>query len=146
MISIGLTISCCARGPIWRAGSRIGKWVLNQLDPRGRRSCKWCPLRMLLAAYLFPWARRLLFRIWKKKSLVFLLEGLHFDIISRHPLNLMLVLWTDKSLLLNSKFSRPKMMSCSFQKLQFLEYYQEKKSSSLNSVRPQGALRKRLFL
>lgn len=51
-----------------------------------------------------------------------------------------------QSLLLNSKFSRPKMMSCSFEKLQFLEYYQEKKSSSLNSVRPQGVLRKRLFL
>lgn len=101
---------------------------------------------MLLAAHLSPRARWLLFRIWKKKSLVFLLEGLPFDIISRHPLNLMRVLWTDKSLLLNSKFSRPKMMSCSFEKLQFLEYYQEKKSSSLNSVRPQGVLRKRLFL
>ena len=32
-----------------------------------------------------------------------------------------------QSLLLNSKFSRPKMMSCSFERLQFLEYYQEKK-------------------
>lgn len=30
------------------------------------------------------------------------------------------------------------MMSCNFERLQFLEYYQEKKSSSLNSVRPQG--------
>lgn len=32
-----------------------------------------------------------------------------------------------QNLLLNSKFLRPKMMSCSFERLKFLEYYQEKK-------------------
>lgn len=37
-------------------------------------------------------------------------------------------------------------MSCRFERLQFLEYYQEKKSSSLNSARPRGGLRRRLLL
>lgn len=73
-----------------------------------------------------------LFLIWKK-SLVFLLEGLGFDI--RHWLWHHLKTSSEsnpssldrQSLLLNSKFSKPKMMSCSFERLQFLEYYQEKK-------------------
>lgn len=60
--------------------------------------------------------------------------------IWRYPLTLSLVFWTYKALGFTSELSRPKMMSCHFEWLQFLEYYQEfkKKSSSLNTACPQG--------
>lgn len=131
---------------------RVGQWVSSKSYPRGRGPCKWCLLRMsgCCPASLHGWDRVVTFPIgrsqlsscWKDQALT---SDSGFDIISRssesNPSSL-----DRQSLLLNSKFLRPKMMSCSFERLQFLEYYQEKKSSSLNSVRPQGVLRKRLFL
>lgn len=92
-----------------------------------------------------------LFLIWKK-SLVFLLEGLGFDI--RHWLWHHLKTSSEsnpssldrQSLLLNSKFSKPKMMSCSFERLQFLEYYQEKKVIFLEFSPPSRCPRRKLFL
>lgn len=131
-----------------------GKWISSKSYPRSRGvwPWKWCLLRMSAHSPTSPHGETgLLFTNWKK-SLVFLVEGLGFDIrfwlwhhfktsSESNPSSL-----DRESLLPNSKFPKPKMMSCSFERFQFLEYYQEKKkSSSLNSVRSQGVLRKRLF-
>lgn len=132
MIFIWLTIWRWTRGNIWREG-RVGKWILRKSYSRCKRPCKGCLLRMSAAPPLPMGETGPLFLIWKKKPRVFLLEGLGFDTRFRlwhhfktpsesNPSTL-----DGQSLLLNSKFSRPKMMSCSFERLQFLEYYQEKK-------------------
>lgn len=133
MISNWLTIWRWARGNIWREG-RVGKWVLRKSHSRGRRPCKQCLLRMSVSSSILPTGETgPLFFIWKKKPHFFLLEGLDFytrfgfDIISRHPLNLTLVLWTDKASCLIQNSRGQRWCHCSFERLQFLEYYQEKK-------------------
>lgn len=89
-----------------------------------------------LAALSLPTGEtRPLFFIWERKSVPCLLPkriSLGHQILaltsfktsydSTNPSSL-----DRQSLLLNSKFLKPKMMSCSFERLQFLECYQEKK-------------------
>lgn len=113
-----------------------GKWISSKSYPRSRGvwPWKWCLLRMSAHSPTSPHGETgLLFTNWKK-SLVFLVEGLGFDIrfwlwhhfktsSESNPSSL-----DRESLLPNSKFPKPKMMSCSFERFQFLEYYQEKKS------------------
>lgn len=112
-----------------------GKWISSKSYPRSRGvwPWKWCLLRMSAHSPTSPHGETgLLFTNWKK-SLVFLVEGLGFDIrfwlwhhfktsSESNPSSL-----DRESLLPNSKFPKPKMMSCSFERFQFLEYYQEKK-------------------
>lgn len=106
------------------------------------------------------------FLIWKKKLLIFSLEGLDFGIrfwlwrkmtvndknernsvISRHPLNLLtLVLWTDKTSCLIQNLRGQKWCHVVLKSSSSWSTTRKKKSSSFNSAHPQGVLRKTLFL
>lgn len=122
-ISIRQTISCYARGHIWRQGSRVGKWVLSKYYPTGRGPCKECLLRMSPS---LPTDKVTIISHLEKVTCLFagrIRLWHHFRTSSESDSSSL----DRQNLLLNSKFLRPKMMSCSFEKLQFLEYYQEKK-------------------
>lgn len=69
-----------------------------------------------------------------------------FDIISRHPLNLTLVLWMDKASCLIQNSRGQRWCHVVLKGSSSWSTTRKKKSSSLNSVRPQGVPRKRLFL
>lgn len=108
---------------------------------------------------------RPLFLIWKE-LLNFLLEGLGFgmrfwlwrkmivndtndrnSVISWHPLNLLtLVFWTDKTSCLIQNFRGQRWCHVVLKGSSSWSTTRKKKSSSFNSVHPQGVLRKTLFL
>lgn len=107
---------------------------LEYILPWRHSDTQWCLLRMSVSHPFssHQWDRAIIFHLEEEASFLAERIRLWHQILAltsflRHPLNLTLVFWTGIASCLNSKFSRPKMMSCTFERLQFLEYYQEKK-------------------
>lgn len=116
----------------------LPQWVLRDSYPRTEGRAIWEVLPSSISSHqqgsamMFSSMTSRLSSCW----IVLWHQILALTSIWRYPLTLSLVFWTYKALGFTSELSRPKMMSCHFERLQFLEYYQEFKKSHPPWIQP----------